>query len=214
MKAEFAGKIGSVSIRIRLILAEHTVRSAAIFLLALCSTQVWATTVVPPNLDELVKEAEVIFEGNVTAIKSHWAGENETRRIETDFTFQVTETLKGDIPSTYVLHVLGGTVGDVSLDVDGSPHFAKGDRALLFVTHNGTQFVPLVGIMHGHYQFKHDHVSNKEIVVRHDGATLRSVDGIGKDKATAERPGPTAAAPMTPEAFKDSIKAKTKEQER
>ena len=42
-----------------------------------------ATTVIPPNFDELVSRAEVIFEGEVTGVQSQWIGEGAEHRIVT-----------------------------------------------------------------------------------------------------------------------------------
>ena len=172
----------------------------------------FATTVIPPTFDELVDRAEIIFEGRVTAIESRWVVKDENRAIKTLVTFEVLEALKGEIDATYTLEVLGGTVGDVTLTVEGAPIFAMGDRNLLFVTNNGTQFVPLVGIMHGSYRFKKDPSTNKDVVLKHDGELLREVSELGKEKAfdggRLKRIMPQAA-PMTAETFKEKIRTKT-----
>jgi hypothetical protein len=34
----------------------------------------WGTTVVPPTFEELVSQAELIFQGAVTDVRSEWAG--------------------------------------------------------------------------------------------------------------------------------------------
>lgn len=172
-----------------------------------------ATTVIPPTFDELVQAAELIIEGRVTQVASRWVGVGDDKKIKTDFTFAVLDTLKGTSPPTYTLQVLGGTVGDVTMEVGGAPHFSVGDRTLLFVTANGTQFVPLVGIMHGHYEIKKDAGINQEIVVNHEGRPLRSVDDVGKDEhAAAAAAAPLA--PLTPEKFKELIRQKTKPADR
>jgi hypothetical protein len=174
-----------------------------------------ATSVIPPSFDELVEKAELIFEGKVTRVEAKWLGEGKKRRIKTDFTFEVLETLKGTAPATYTLQVLGGTVGEVTMEVDGAPRFRVGDRTLLFVTNNGTQFVPLVGIMHGHYEFKKDAATQQEIVVKHDGSTLHDLDGIGKDELAQggrlKKLSQQGTAPMTPAMFKEKIRLKRQE---
>jgi hypothetical protein len=52
--------------------------------------------------------------------------------------------------------MLGGTVGGETMEVADAPKFKVGDRDILFVENNGTQFVPLVGIMHGRFHVKKD----------------------------------------------------------
>ncbi len=180
---------------------------------------VYGTTVVPPSFDELVEKADVIFEGEVIAKKSMWAGEKETRRIKTDYTFQVMDILKGTVPAVYTLEVLGGTVGDTTLTVEGAPQFSPGERVLLFVTQNGIQYVPLVGIMHGHYRFQNGEPATPGVVVKHDGQTLRRVEEIGKEEPAGGRLEKmrTQSTPeeiLTPQSFKDKIRAKREEQSR
>ena len=40
-----------------------------------------ATTVIPPSFDELVDQAEFIFQGTVTEVKAQWVGEGGQRHI-------------------------------------------------------------------------------------------------------------------------------------
>jgi len=40
------------------------------------------------------------------------------------------------------------------MEVTDAPKCKVGDRDILFVENNGTQFVPLVGIMHGRFRVK------------------------------------------------------------
>ena len=56
-----------------------------------------ATTVIPPDFDHLVSRAQVIFEGDVTAMQSQWIGEGAEHRIVTFVTFKVDDALKGDV---------------------------------------------------------------------------------------------------------------------
>src|SRR5206468_10268914 len=107
-----------------------------------------ATTVIPPTFEQLVQQAELIFQGTVTDVRSAWEGEGAQRHIDTYVTFQVDNSLKGKPGDSYTIRVLGGTVGDETMEVTCAPKFQVGERQILFVEHNGQQFVPLVGIMH------------------------------------------------------------------
>lgn len=173
-----------------------------------------ATTVDAPSFDELVAGAEIVFEGRVSKRDSRWVGKDETRRIKTFYSLRVDEVLKGEVASPYVLEVLGGTVGETTLKVEGAPEFSVGDQVILFVTDNGTQFVPLVGIMHGHYKFDRDPATQRERVVRHDGSELHDIGEIGTPSAVAKlarsRADKTAPAPLTPHRFKAEIREKVR----
>ena len=111
---------------------------------------VHATTVIPPNFDELVSRAQVIFEGEVTGLQSQWIGEGAEHRIVTFVTFKVVDALKGNPGENYSIRMLGGTVDGRTMEVTDAPKFKVGDHDVLFVENNGRQFIPLVGIQHGH----------------------------------------------------------------
>ena len=168
--------------------------------LALASAR--ATTVIPPTFDQLVNEAEVIFQGAVTDVSSQWVGEGAEHRIVTYVTFKVDETLKGSISDTYTIRMLGGTVGGETMEVSDTPKFKVGDRDILFVEHNGSQFVPLVGIMHGRFHVQKD-AADREIVVKNDGTALADTAKLGKDERAA-----TTDQSLSVADFKAAIHAK------
>ena len=111
-----------------------------------------ATTVIPPSFDELVTRAQTILQGTVTNVRSEWTGEGAQRHIVSYVTLNVEDTFKGNPGRQMTLRMLGGTVGSETMEVTDAPKFKVGDRDVLFVENNGTQFVPLVGIMHGRYR--------------------------------------------------------------
>lgn len=140
-----------------------------------------ATTVVPPSFDELVDQAQVIFQGTVTDAQSQWAGEGGNRRIVTYVTFKVDEAVKGDPGATYTLRMLGGTVDGETMEVTDAPKFKVGDRDIVFVENNGSQFIPLVGIMHGRFRVKQDKSSGREVIMSNAGHAVRDLAQLGKD---------------------------------
>jgi hypothetical protein len=104
----------------------------------------------------------------------------DTKRvIFTWVEFQTEEVLKGTAGPSVTLQFLGGTVGDVTLAVTGVPRFRAGDRVILFVEKNGTQFCPLVGVFHGKFGLRKDETTNRDLVIMHDGKPLRDVAEIG-----------------------------------
>src|SRR3954463_4929239 len=98
-----------------------------------------ATTVIPPTFDQLVDQAEVIFQGSVTDVKSQWIGEGAERSIVSYITFKVEYSLKGSPGQTYTIRMLGGTVGEDTMEVSDAPRFHAGDKDIIFVEHNGSQ---------------------------------------------------------------------------
>ncbi len=171
-----------------------------------------ATTVVPPSFDELVEQAQVIFQGTVTETQSQWAGEGGSRRIVTYVTFKVDEAIKGDAGATYTIRMLGGTVDGQTMEVTDSPKFKVGDRDIVFVENNGSQFIPLVGIMHGRYRVQQDKATGKEVVSTNAGHALKDVAQIGKDDGhdhgTAATTQSVTSGALAMSDFKSAIRAK------
>jgi hypothetical protein len=185
------------------------------------AASVHATTVVAPTFDELVDRAQLIFEGTVTDVRSQWAGEGGQRHIVSDVTLTVTDALKGEAGATYTLRMLGGTVGDDTMEISDAPKFKVGDRNILFVENNGTQFIPLVGIMYGQFRVQQDQQSGADVVLTHEGRPLGDVDRLGKDEHGHRHvtdhsivTNANSAPALSTDAFKTAIRAKLSEQAR
>ena len=181
---------------------------------ALSSTH--ATTVIPPSFDELVDQAQLIFQGTVTETQSQWAGEGASRRIVTYVTFKVEEAIKGEPGETYTLRMLGGTVDGQTMEVTDSPKFKVGDRDIVFVENNGSQFIPLVGIMHGRFRVQQDKATGREVVTSNAGQPVKDVAELGKGddhahgKTGSAQSSAAAAAerPLGSSDFKAAVRAK------
>jgi hypothetical protein len=165
-----------------------------------------ATTVIPPTFDELVTRAETIFEGTVTAMRSEWTGEGSNRHIVTYVTFKVEDGMKGAAGSEYTIRMFGGTVDGNTMEVTDAPRFKVGDRDILFVEHNGTQFIPLVGIMHGRFHVQPDETGATERITKDNGATVADVAKLGQDEVAA-----VTGKAMSKAEFKAAIRQKMAE---
>jgi hypothetical protein len=161
-----------------------------------------ATTVIPPTFDELVAQAEVIFQGDVTDVKSQWVGEGAQRHIVSYVTFKVEDALKGTPGQSYTIRMLGGTVDGETMGVSDAPKFKVGDKDILFVQNNGSQFVPLVGIMHGRFHVKRDQ-AGQEVVSSNEDEPVKNVARLGRGEAAD---GPEAN--LTAADFKAAVKSK------
>ena len=162
-----------------------------------------ATTVIPPSFDQLVAQAEVIFQGSVTEVRSQWVGEGAQRHIVTYVTFKVEDAIKGTAGESYTIRMFGGTVDDESMGVSDAPEFKVGDDDILFVENNGTQIVPLVGIMHGRFHVERDN-GGQEVVTNHDGTPVRNVARLGVTNGAA----PAVERNLTAAAFKAAVRTK------
>ncbi len=145
-----------------------------VFGLNICS----ATTVVPPSFSELVSEADTIVIATVSAVRSRWDDTPYGPVIRTYVTIEVIKTLKGASVERHVLRFLGGTVGDETLTVEGTPKFVVGGREILFLQRNGVQACPLVARGHGRYRVLTDHLMGRDYIARDDGLPFAGADDV------------------------------------
>jgi hypothetical protein len=166
-----------------------------------------ATTVIPPDFTELVGRADYVVRATVKSVTSEFRTTPTGRAIFTKVELQVLETILGTPPSPLVLELLGGTVGETTMRVEGVPLFHVGDEDILFVQANGKQFYPLVGIMHGKYPVKRDAQTGAAIVTRSNGTPLRDVSEVKGDLDHAATAAAATQPALTPEAFAGKIRA-------
>jgi hypothetical protein len=100
----------------------------------------------------------------------------------------------------------------VTLEIAGVPKFNAGDREFLFVEGNGVQFCPLVGVFHGKFGVRKDEKTGRDILVMHNGKTLRDVTEIGTGEGAEFGPKraklsiPADREPMSVDAFKTKLR--------
>jgi hypothetical protein len=151
-----------------------------ILAVALFGRDAQGTTVIPPSFDELVDQAQLIFQGTVADVHCEWAGEGAQRAIVSYVTFRVEDPIKGEPGgATYTMRMLGGTIGNETMGIADAPTFKPGDRDIVFVENNGSQFIPLVGIMYGRFRVQADSVAGKDIVTTNSGGPVAGVIGPG-----------------------------------
>jgi|SRR5438094_3062109 len=172
-----------------------------------------ATSVIPPTFEEMTDRADLVFVGNVVSSRAEWRAIGTNQVIFTMVEFETQDVLKGNAERTVRLQFLGGTVGNVKLEVAEVPRFNSGDRVLLFVQGNRVQFCPLVGVFHGKFGVRKDERTGRDIILQHDGKPLRDVAEIGSGEAAEFRPKQTSPSipadrePMSADDFKQRIRA-------
>ncbi len=159
-----------------------------------------ATTVIPPTFEQLVQQAELIFQGTVTDVRSVWEGEGAQRHIDTYVTFQIGENVKGNSGASYTIRLLGGTVGDETMEVTDTPKFKIGDRDILFVEHNNEQFVPLVGINNGRFHVQRDEQTGRDVILNGEGEPVRDLTKLGREEESVSQ-----ADAISPDQLKSAV---------
>jgi hypothetical protein len=132
------------------------------------SASVLATTLIEPDLDQLIEHAEDVFVGDVKEVESRWVGAADARHIATFVMFDIVDSLKGEARGNYTLQVYGGTVGDESSGVSDAPRFRVGERRLLFIAGNGRRIVPVIGFNHGAFHILEGE-NGKAVIERSEG---------------------------------------------
>jgi hypothetical protein len=131
-----------------------------------------ATTVVPPEFNELVQGSDFVIRGRVVALRNE-VRQQEGREVPfTLIDVEVKQLIAGEAPARVTLQMLGGTTPDGELRVEGVPHFTVGDESILFVQGNGRNFFPLTAAAHGLYPVKYDKKLAREYVARANGVPL------------------------------------------
>ena len=140
-----------------------------------------ATTVIAPRFETLVDRAELIFTGQVTSQRTEWRNNGGQKSIVTLVSFVVRQVHKGHAESIVTLQFLGGSIGDVSLEVADMPKFKAGERVILFVEGNGSAASPVIGFFHGRFSLRPDE-SGRESVFTYRNEPLADVTELGRAK--------------------------------
>lgn len=137
-----------------------------------------AVSVMPPDFTELVAEATQIVRVRITEISVRWDESAHGPVIHTYVKAETLKTLKGGDQATINLRLLGGQIGDVSMQIADMPTFEVGQTYILFIAGNHQSFCPLVGVMHGSYPLMLDTATQTAHVARSNRQPLASVDDV------------------------------------
>lgn len=128
-----------------------------------------AATFVVKNFEALVAEAEQIVVGTATGATAQKLGGGT---IVTDVTLVTSHVLKGPAAAVVILRVVGGTVGDETMEVAGVPQLQPGRRYIVFVKGNGRAMFPVVGGSHGLFRVVRDPALDTDVVLNAHGMPL------------------------------------------
>lgn len=137
----------------------------------------WASTIERLSMEEMIAKSTRIVRGKI-------AGSEGVRRggmIYTDYTFQVTESLKGTAAGTLRLSVPGGSVGLARQSFAGTPKLTSGEEYVVFVWTSRSGVHHIIGLSQG--LFTAGLNSAGEVVLRRGPATAHVVDKDGKEVA-------------------------------
>lgn len=132
-------------------------------LAVLAALPAFATVAVLTSDADLTRSSRVILEGRVLSALSQWEGDVIYTYVEVS----VDRVLKGRLAgSTVVVKQIGGTVGEASWMVHGSPVFKKGESALLFLDTWPDGALRVAHLFMGKYDIVRDAKTGKTRAVR------------------------------------------------
>ena len=100
------------------------------FLFVLCGL-VMATTVIPVSVERLTRESSHVIEATAQRSWSEWNPQHTL--IFTYTQFQVSRSLKGQVPATVIVKQMGGSAGGYTQKVAGVRHWRTGEESVLFL---------------------------------------------------------------------------------
>jgi hypothetical protein len=144
----------------------------------------------------------------VVATRSAWVDSRFGRSIVTDVTVSIERTLKGPTYAQRSFEVLGGSVGEDTLSVEGMPQFHVGDRDVLFINETGRPASPIVGFMYGRFRIVQDPQTRVDMVRTYDGRALAGTEDVGNPRPPA-RVAPARTLTLTEfvQAIGDKVRA-------
>jgi hypothetical protein len=162
----------------------------AIAIVAIASTTLRASLIVPADLPTLVHEAQTIVLGRVTGVRG--VIRPGTRRVDSYITFAVDQSLKGPGETALTFKTLGGVSGRYRTVVHGSPVFSVGDEAVLFLGRGSTPYP--IGLTQGVFRVRRDRLTG-------DRRILPPPMLIDPRQTMTIRRGDGTRAPIAVEAF-------------
>lgn len=154
-----------------------------------------ATTLLPADLGELVREADVIVRGRVAETRPMWV--EGRRAVDTVVTLAAEEYFKGHLGPEVHFRVPGGQLGRYRSIVPGAPVFVAGEPVIVLLHVRGPAWPVLVGLGAGVFR----------IVAETASEPARLVVPLVAPTGTAARlvRGDPTRRPVTVDAFRQRV---------
>jgi hypothetical protein len=121
-----------------------------------------ATTLARLSLDQLAAAADGVARVRCAGTESRW----ENGSIWTITTFDIVQTLKGDLPPRIAVRLPGGKVGAFTTTVEGTPRFSAGEEAIVFLERSRANGYSVAGWVEGTFRIALDYNTHREIVTQ------------------------------------------------
>ena len=159
-------------------------------------SSVRATTYETLTFDDLVRQADVIFVGDVVDVHAYAMQVRGRTIVRTRVTFSVSDPIYGTRSLVEVFDFLGGEANGIGIAVEGMPRFNRGDRRVVFARRSPS-INPIVGFTQGLLRVTRDS-NGVDRVLTSQGFPLARVESL---------PAPLLGPRMAPDPSTMSVAA-------
>jgi hypothetical protein len=117
---------------------------------AMACASAWATVLVPAELGELSREADLVIHGRVVSIEARQP--EGGRRVERLVTLDVEQSLKGGERAVATFVSPGGELGRYRTIMVGAPEFVVGEEVVVFLGVSRSRGAYVLGLNQGVYR--------------------------------------------------------------
>jgi hypothetical protein len=121
-----------------------------------------ATTLARLSLDQLASSADNV--ARVRCVRAE--SQRENGAIWTVTTFNVIETMKGNLPAQVTVRLPGGRFGHFTETVDGTPKFNSGEEVIVFLERSQSGDFSVAGWVQGTFRIARDPHTLRETVTQ------------------------------------------------
>jgi hypothetical protein len=118
-----------------------------------------ATTLARLSLDQLATAADAVARVRCLSAVLEW----ENASIRTVTTFDVLETMKGNLPAQVTVRLPGGRVGHLTTNVDDTPKFTPGGSVILFLERSQPGGFSVAGWVEATFRLARDPRTGREL---------------------------------------------------
>ncbi len=123
--------------------------SLCALLALLAAAPTWGTLVPTMSVEEMVDDSEIVIHGQVWRTWAAW--DEGHQNIWTHYEILVAEVLKGSVDGKLVVSEPGGTVGELSMAIVGTPRYEVGDEVVVFAERTPIGYLRTCGWRQGQF---------------------------------------------------------------
>lgn len=142
----------------------------------------WATLVPTMSVEEMIDGSEVVVHGKVWRTWSAW--DDAHQNIWTHYEILVSDVLKGSVDGKFVVSEPGGTVGELSMAIAGTPTYQVGEEVVVFAERTPIGFMRTCGWGQGQFAVLTPEGASEKVVLS-PRLGVQLVDPVAKRAADA-----------------------------